>query len=871
MRTIETNYLNGSVKRRQPDLSFLFATFLSLLLSSSLFAQVVNVNLPSGGFAIDGGLRANTPASPSPFGPNQGDWYPGLVAGSGGSVFSAADVALNPLTSGHRTDLANSTSDNVFSSGSKFNDYISSLRWANSGALDKGDINNALYHISRDGSNNQWIFIAGDRASTNGTSYIDFEFLQGTVTADASNGTFIGKYADNSSANATGGRTVNDLLISMEYTGGGSKPNVYFYQWKLSGSTYSWQAITPPSGTAFAETNRTAEASLPYSAFGKTSYADSLQFIEAGINITTLLRQTAQACAGLSIKTLWIKTKASAQSTAALKDFVDPIPVSFTFEGTTSITNPDSYCTSDLGTYTLAGSPSGGTFTVDGTPATTFTPSTAGVGSHTIQYTVSGCIFSKAFNVIANPTVYTLSGNSICASAAGTGVITLSNSQTGVSYQLKTSIGNNDVQSAQSGTTGTALTWTGLPAGVSYYVVATGAAPTACTSSTTSATVTEVALPTIYTLSGNSICASAANTGVITLSNSQTGVSYQLKKVSDNSSVQSAQNGTTGTALTWGSLPAGVSYYVTATGATPTSCTSNTGNASITEVANPTIYSLSGNSICASAPNTGVITLSNSQTGVSYQLKKVSDNSSVQSAQNGTTGNALTWGSLPAGVSYYVTATGATPTGCTSNTGNASVSQTANPDPPTVAYNAPACDQATFSIVVSGLQQGDIVTVLDKNGAAIGTLSPTSPYTVPAATTSRSFSGIPAGSGYQVTLSRGGCTSTAQSCGTVSGHVTQKEAPVQSTTLIVEPTVKAYPNPFNDRVKFIINSPAAGNGSLEVYNVMGQRVKTIYQGRINAGNQSYELVIPKKQQETLIYVLRVDGKKVTGKLLQLNN
>jgi hypothetical protein len=779
MRTIETNYLNGSVKRRQPDLSFLFATFLSLLLSSSLFAQVVNVNLPSGGFAIDGGLRANTPASPSPFGPNQGDWYPGLVAGSGGSVFSAADVALNPLTSGHRTDLANSTSDNVFSSGSKFNDYISSLRWANSGALDKGDINNALYHISRDGSNNQWIFIAGDRASTNGTSYIDFEFLQGTVTADASNGTFIGKYADNSSANATGGRTVNDLLISMEYTGGGSKPNVYFYQWKLSGSTYSWQAITPPSGTAFAETNRTAEASLPYSAFGKTSYADSLQFIEAGINITTLLRQTAQACAGLSIKTLWIKTKASAQSTAALKDFVDPIPVSFTFEGTTSITNPDSYCTSDLGTYTLAGSPSGGTFTVDGTPATTFTPSTAGVGSHTIQYTVSGCIFSKAFNVIANPTVYTLSGNSICASAAGTGVITLSNSQTGVSYQLKTSIGNNDVQSAQSGTTGTALTWTGLPAGVSYYVVATGAAPTACTSSTTSATVTEVALPTIYTLSGNSICASAANTGVITLSNSQT--------------------------------------------------------------------------------------------GVSYQLKKVSDNSSVQSAQNGTTGNALTWGSLPAGVSYYVTATGATPTGCTSNTGNASVSQTANPDPPTVAYNAPACDQATFSIVVSGLQQGDIVTVLDKNGAAIGTLSPTSPYTVPAATTSRSFSGIPAGSGYQVTLSRGGCTSTAQSCGTVSGHVTQKEAPVQSTTLIVEPTVKAYPNPFNDRVKFIINSPAAGNGSLEVYNVMGQRVKTIYQGRINAGNQSYELVIPKKQQETLIYVLRVDGKKVTGKLLQLNN
>ncbi|WP_121356845.1 hypothetical protein [Flavisolibacter nicotianae] len=58
-----------------------------------------------------------------------------------------------------------------------------------------------------------------------------------------------------------------------------------------------------------------------------------------------------------------------------------------------------------------------------------------------------------------------------------------------------------------------------------------------------------------------------------------------------------------------------MSYYVLATGAAPTSCTSQTANASITEVANPVVYTLSGNSICASAPGTGTITLSNSQTG----------------------------------------------------------------------------------------------------------------------------------------------------------------------------------------------------------------------------------------------------------------
>jgi hypothetical protein len=136
------------------------------------------------------------------------------------------------------------------------------------------------------------------------------------------------------------------------------------------------------------------------------------------------------------------------------------------------------------------------------------------------------------------------------------------------------------------------------------------------------------------------------------------------------------------------------------------------------------------------------------------------------------------------------------------------------------------------------------------------------------------FSGLGAGSVTSITVfNTDNSCSTTVNCGALviscGGPITQRESVVQLA--IPEPTVKAYPNPFNDHVKFVINSPAAGNGSLEVYNVMGQRVKTVYQGRINAGNQSYELVIPKKQQETLIYILRVDGKKVTGKLLQLNN
>lgn len=401
-----------------------------------------------------------------------------------------------------------------------------------------------------------------------------------------------------------------------------------------------------------------------------------------------------------------------------------------------------------------------------------------------------------------------------------------------------------------------------------YAKVKNNADTTAYSVSTVSLSV--VGRPAVYTLSGNSICASAPNTGVITLSGSQTGVSYQLKKASDNSNVGSAVGGT-GSALQWTSLPAATNYYVVATGASPTSCTSQTGNASVTSVSNPTVYTLTGNSICSSAPNTGVLTLSNSQSGVSYQLKKASDNSNVGSSLSGT-GSSVQWTGIPANVNYYVVATGAIPTSCTSQTLNASVSETANPGAPSVSYNAPACDEATFSITVSGLLQNDVVTVLDKNGAPIAALNPASPYTVPASTTSKTFSGIPAGSGYQVTQTRGGCTSSAQSCGTSSGTITQRQLPAPSLVLTEQaPVVKAYPNPFNDRIRFVVNAPSAGDGSLDIYNIMGQKVKTVYKGHINAGNNSFELNVAKKQQATLIYIFRVGDKKVTGKLLQLNN
>jgi hypothetical protein len=127
-----------------------------------------------------------------------------------------------------------------------------------------------------------------------------------------------------------------------------------------------------------------------------------------------------------------------------------------------------------------------------------------------------------------------------------------------------------------------------------------------------------------------------------------------------------------------------------------------------------------------------------------------------------------------------------------------------------------------------------------------------------------------------------GCVSTPASCTTMCPANEVIEACTTSplttlakdnTTALIqnEPKVRAFPNPFNDKVKFVVTTSFAGNGSLEIYNMLGQRVKTVYQGHVNAGEQSFDLTIPKKQQATLIYIFRVDSKQVTGKLLQLNN
>jgi hypothetical protein len=83
-------------------------------------------------------------------------------------------------------------------------------------------------------------------------------------------------------------------------------------------------------------------------------------------------------------------------------------------------------------------------------------------------------------------------------------------------------------------------------------------------------------------------------------------------------------------------------------------------------------------------------------------------------------------------------------------------------------------------------------------------------------------------------------------------------------------TVTAYPNPFEDNIRFSINSDVSGQATLEIYNMLGARIQTIYTGFVFAGKgQTINYQVPNNYRANLIYKLTVGGKTVTGKLINV--
>jgi len=112
------------------------------------------------------------------------------------------------------------------------------------------------------------------------------------------------------------------------------------------------------------------------------------------------------------------------------------------------------------------------------------------------------------------------------------------------------------------------------------------------------------------------------------------------------------------------------------------------------------------------------------------------------------------------------------------------------------------------------------------------------------------------------TVTKSATESSSTELSVKGGHV----QPQQASAL----GVKAYPNPFKDKVQFVISSPVSGKARLELISMLGQKVATVWEGNVTAGKtQTVDYTAPAAHQTNLIYRLTVGDKVATGKLLNI--
>ena len=294
-------------------------------------------------------------------------------------------------------------------------------------------------------------------------------------------------------------------------------------------------------------------------------------------------------------------TAGQCATTASMVITVNDLPTA-----TITASGPTAFCPG--GSVTLTAPASASYLWSTGATTQSITVSTG--GSYSVNVTNgSGCSATSAPTVVTVnplPAVFVVSGGglSFCDNLLP---IYVSNSQAGVTYQLKR---GNTLVASQSGGTGT-LVFAVNQAGT-YTVVAVAVAGGCSLPMSGSAVVSVASAPALFTVSGGGISCGGELKG-IRLSDSQVGVSYQLKRGSTVIDVRAG----TGAAIDFDAQSAAGNYTVVAL--SPCNDRVMNGSATITAVAFPAVFSVTGGGT-ACGSSAVPVGLSGSQSGVSYQL-----------------------------------------------------------------------------------------------------------------------------------------------------------------------------------------------------------------------------------------------------------
>jgi hypothetical protein len=353
-----------------------------------------------------------------------------------------------------------------------------------------------------------------------------------------------------------------------------------------------------------------------------------------------------------------------------------------------------------------------------------------------------------AVTLTANPrpNAYTVTGTgSYCS--GGTGLhVGLAASDVGINYQLYR--GTALVGTALAGT-GSALDFgLQIPAGT-YTVLATNPA-TGCTNTMTgSAIITINPLPNAYTITGGGSYCSGGTGLHIGLAGSATGISYQMYR---SGVAAGSPLAGTGSPLDFGLQTLAGTYTVIATNTT-TGCVNNmTGTPSITVLALPTTFTVTGGGSSCAGGVPFHIYLSGSVLNVTYYIYK----NGVSIGSKAGTGAALDFGTNAALGTYTITGTSSL-TGCSiAMTGSAVIDLYPTIPQFTVSGGGSSCPGGLFDITQDGSTVG-VNYQLYRNGNIVSSVP-----AIPGTGAALDFGFQSSAGTYTVVATRviGGCTRT---------------------------------------------------------------------------------------------------------------
>ncbi len=284
-------------------------------------------------------------------------------------VNTAGNLDWATVSESRQADLASGTGDNSFGQGTKEDSPVPSVV---SGSIppNKSDLTTFGVYLETTTSGARFLNLFWHRVQDpTGTTNMDFEFNQSSVK---------------SANNITPVRTAGDLLIQYDLANGGTVPELFLSRWVASGAGSQCEAsnATPCWGTresltaagdATGSINTTAITAGNADGLGSIS---ARTFGEAQIDFDAL---TGGSGTCTSFGSAYLKSRSSDSFSAALKDFIAPVPTNLSNCGSVTIrkeTSPDEDPnTTDFG-FTKA-------FSTSPSSANTFTLKDDGVKSYT--------------------------------------------------------------------------------------------------------------------------------------------------------------------------------------------------------------------------------------------------------------------------------------------------------------------------------------------------------------------------------------------------------------------------------------------------------------------------------------------------------